>query len=172
MRFSAFFTTLFLLAIHSSSAGLLRNAHKHYTYEECTIADYDYDFESVNVNPLHSPHISCALENGNGVSKDHCAFTGMEEDVGDDFVAECEAIDGKVAYVTWDYNGACGASRLVTGSKLPICVPTKCLDEDWVPIFIQKKKNLSYVDDACTVHARSQPPSAHDFGAFFDVYNK
>ena len=165
MRSTTFLTTLFLFAIHSSSAGLLRNLHKHLSYLECTDADYTSAFEMVNINPFRSAHIACEEQKG-AVMKHHCTFGGKEEDLPDDFVEKCKAIHGKVAYVTYDYKGVCGPNTLVTGDKLPICVPNKCLEDDWVPIFIQKKKtqNKQIVNGVCKVQARSQPPSAYDFG--------
>jgi hypothetical protein len=120
-----------------SSAGLRKPT---LSYLKCTDADYTSTFQNVNVNPFRSPHISCAEETVGAVMKHHCTFGGKEEDVPDDFVENCKAINGKLAYVTYNYEGVCGPNQLVSGDKLPICVPNKCLEDDWVPIFIQKKK--------------------------------
>ena len=143
-------------AIHPSSAGLWKstfgtdNEQDDESTRALSTPTCDksvYTDGSVVLNDMvmedtkTSPHFDCGGF-ANGISDNsYCNFIGDADDHLT-LTQSCDSNGNRIVYMNYDYSVECGTSRFMTGTKVPMCVPSQCEGQDWVQAF------TDYVEDA------------------------
>ena len=74
-------------------------------------------------------------------------FTGTMEDL-TGFIEACE-VDGRLVFADYDYTAGCqkdptsNFSHLIAAVNLPMCVPQKCVGDDWMAALIDYSYSMN-----------------------------
>ena len=96
-------------------------------------------------NPFEHPN-SYTVEDLSEMKK-LITFTGTMEDL-TGFNEACE-VDGRLVFTDYDYSAGCqlhptnNFSHLISAVNVPLCVPQKCVGDDWMTALIDYSYSAS-----------------------------